>query len=344
MSTKIHATLGPSSSPETTIADLIRVGTDVFRINLSHFPSDDIPETIQLIHRLSGSIGRRVQVAADIRGRKLRIGPLVREPVVLTEGQELLLHGVPEGQEVPGDNRALWFNAPHLAHTLSIGDLILLDDGALRVRVQHIRDSTLVCEVEMGGPLAARSGLNVPGIPLALPPLGPKDERDLDLVTALGIDFVYLSYVETGRDVEELRRALHRRGTTLPITAKIERRTALEHLEEIITSADAVCLARGDLGTEVPLADIPFIQRGLVNKVHAAGKPAILAGEILHSMTIRRLPTRAELTDVVAAIEQRMDGFILSDETAIGIAPVSAVSTLKSLIKNVSHRLRQDHL
>ena len=184
-----------------------------------------------------------------------------------------------------------------------------------------------------------RSGLNVPAVPLALPALTAKDMRDLDVISRLPVDFVYLSYVESDVDIIRLREALAARGRDLPIVAKVERQIAVQRLPEIAAAADAICLARGDLGVEVPLADIPFVQRTAVTQTHAAGKPFILAGEVLYAMIGRQIPARAELTDVAMAVEQGVDGFILSDETAVGIAPAVAVHTLQSLIEAITARL-----
>jgi pyruvate kinase len=226
-----------------------------------------------------------------------------------------------------------------LAGAVPAGADILLDDGAIRLRAMGIYDNRIVCRILVGGALPERSGLNVPAVPLTLPSLTAKDLADLDVITQLPVDFVYLSYVESEADVIRLHAALAERGCDLPVVAKVERQVAVAHLAEIAAAADAICLARGDLGVEVPLADIPFVQRAAVAQTHAAGKPFILAGEVLYAMIGRQIPARAELTDVAAAIEQGVDGFILSDETTIGVAPAVAVRTLHGLIDAISRRL-----
>jgi len=339
MPIEIHATLGPASSERCIIEELLRAGTDVFRLNLSHCQTGTLPELVKLIRKVSQEIRKPVQIAPDIRGRKVRLGPFDKDPISLATGQNYVLYGVVEGQELPGDEHGAWVNDPLLPSKVTLNTPILLDDGALRLRVRVVESHAVICQVEVGGPLPARSGLNIPGVPFDLPPLGFKDLEDLDAISKLGIDAVYLSYVETANDIRILRDALCDRNCPVPIIAKIERRVALTNLDDITATADAICFARGDLGADVPVADLPFIQRQAVAHTHAAGKPFILAGEILYSLISRQIPARAELTDVATALQQRVDGFILSDETAIGIAPVEAVRTLTSLIDGMNRHL-----
>jgi len=217
----------------------------------------------------------------------------------------------------------------------------LLDDGALRLSVVAAQSNRIACRICLGRVLPERSGLNVPAVPLALPALTAKDLSDLDAIGRLPVDFVYLSYVESAADIAHLREALIARRLDLPIVAKVDRQVAVQRLPEIAAAADAICLARGDLGVEVALADIPFVQRAAVAQTHAAGKPFILAGEVLYAMVGRQIPACAELTDVVTAVEQGVHGFILSDETAVGVAPAVAVRTLRSLIEAITARLGQ---
>jgi len=329
---QIHVTLGPASSSPHTIEQLIEAGADVFRLNLSHCSPAELHSLVGLVRAVAHRLAKPVQIAADIRGRKLRLGPFDDQEVTLVAGQEYILHAAEEGAELPGDARQAWVNHPRLVDRLRPGAAILLDDGALRLRVEAVGQADVTCRVEVGGPLPARSGLNIPGVPSDLPPLGRKDFNDLDAIANLPVDAVYLSHVEWADDICLLRQALKERNRPLPIIAKVERRLAIEHLASIIAEADAICLARGDLGVEVPLAEIPLIQRRAVAETHAAGKPFILAGELFYSLVSRQTPARAELTDLFIALEQGVDGFILSDETAIGVAPVNAVQMLRGLI------------
>jgi pyruvate kinase len=339
MPIEIHATLGPASFDDAVIRSLLMAGASAIRLNLSHCDRDSLPGLVDRIRRHSLEVNRSVRIGPDIRGRKLRIGPLVGGQATLVAGRDYDLVCVDEGEELLGDDRAAWVNHPLLAHDLPAGADILLDDGALHLSVVEAQGNHIACRICVGGALPERSGLNVPSVPLALPALTTKDMRDLDVISRLPVDFVYLSYVESGADIAALREALAARGRDLPIVAKVERHVAVQRLPEIAAVADAICLARGDLGVEVPLADIPFVQRAAVAQTHAAGKPFILAGEVLYAMIGRQMPARAELTDVAIAVEQGVDAFILSDETAIGVAPAVAVRTLQTLIDAITARL-----
>lgn len=344
MSIQIHVTLGPASSTDRTIEQLLRAGADVFRINLSHCSPEGLPPLVERIRFLEQKLSKPVRIMPDIRGRKLRLGPFHSDEVMLAAGQEYTLHGVREGEELPGNAREAWVNHPRLAAKVEPGATILLDDGALRLKAEAAEANDVLCRVEIGGPLPARSGLNIPGIPSDLPPIGPKDLKDLDVIARLPVDGVYLSHVEWASDIDVLRQALGERNRSLPVVAKVERRLAVENLDSIIAAADAICLARGDLGVEAPLGDIPSIQRRAAAQTHAAGKPFILAGELFYSLVTRQTPARAELTDLFVALEQGADGFILSDETAVGIDPVNAVQTLTALIREMSAHLSRNSL
>jgi pyruvate kinase len=339
MSIEIHATLGPASFDDAVIRSLLLAGASVIRLNLSHGTRESLPGLVDRVRRLSLEASHPIRIGLDIRGRKLRIGPLAGGQAILVAGHAYDLVCVNEGEELVGDDRAAWVNHPLLAHGLRAGVDILLDDGALRLSVVAAAGNRISCRICVGGVLPERSGLNVPAVPLTLPALTAKDLGDLDVISRLPVDFVYLSYVESGADIAALREALAARGCPVPIVAKVERRVAVQRLPEIAMAADAICLARGDLGVEVPLADIPFVQRAAIAQTHAAGKPFILAGEVLYAMIGRQIPARAELTDVATAVEQGVDGFILSDETAVGVAPAVAVHTLKSLIEAITTRL-----
>ncbi len=222
-------------------------------------------------------------------------------------------------------------NCPTLGEIARPGDEILLDDGALRLHVETVTREAVTCVVAVGGALPERSGFNLPGRAIALPPLTVKDEADLDALATVRPDFVYLSYVETAGDIRALREALARRRLTVPIIAKIERAVALDHIAEIASAVDALCLARGDLGVEVSLPRLPYAQREVVAAAHAAGTPLLLAGEVMLTLVGRSTPSRAELTDIVVAVEQGCAGFVLSDETAIGCDPVAAVRWLRDV-------------
>jgi pyruvate kinase len=248
----------------------------------------------------------------------------------------------PDG-EGPGTTAEATVNYPALPRVVKPGTSILLDDGALRLRVQRVEMEKVRCTVEVGGPLPQRSGANLPGHIISSPALTGKDSNDLDALARLGsppagVDLVYLSYVETEDDLRILRQELAARELNLPVVAKIERAAALEHLHGITAEADSICLARGDLGVEIALPELPYVQREALVVARGSGKPFLLAGEVMHSLTEREIPFRGELTDVVVAVEQGVSGFILSDETAVGVNPVNAVQTLCRLITRAQKR------
>jgi pyruvate kinase len=334
---QIHATLGPASSQYTLLEDLVTAGTDVFRVNLSHYDAARLPGLIQKIRRAGQAVGRPITVGADLRGRKLRLGTFPGESVYLRAGQSFTLVPVGPSSEGPGTVKEATVNYPALPRTAKPGISILLDDGALRLRVERVEMGRVQCTVEVGGPLPQRSGVNLPGHAISSPALTTKDLKDLDTLahlgpTPAGVDLVYLSYVETEDDVSLLRQELAARELNLPVVAKIERAAALARLYSITAQADSICLARGDLGVEIPLPELPYAQREALVAAQRSGKPFLLAGEVLYSLTERQIPFRGELTDVIVAVEQGVSGFILSDETAVGVNPVNAVQTLRRLI------------
>ena len=324
-SPEVHFTLGPASWSGPVLQEIIAAGAAACRINLSHIQPAQLRDWITWVRAAAQAAGRSIRIGLDLRGRKLRIGPLPGGRITLSPGQRFHLLPVDVHAEAPGGPDHASVNWPTLGQTAQPGDVILLDDGLIRLRVEAAVDGQVTCLVERGGPLPERSGFYLPGRQVTLPPLTPKDEADLDALASLQPDFVYLSYVETGEDLPRLREALARRGLSIPVVAKIERAIALQHLTEIAQAADALCLARGDLGVEVPLPELPLIQRRVIAVARRAGTPALLAGEVMYSLVHRHVPTRAELTDMAVALEQGYAGFVLSDETAIGRDPIAAV-------------------
>jgi len=336
MNPEIHFTLGPASWPSHVLQAILEAGVAACRINLSHTRPGQIAAWFSHVRAIATRVGRPLRIGADVRGRKLRIGPLPGGQIELAPGQPFRLIPVDTSDEVMGDAYRVSVNYPELGRIVLQGDAILLDDGALRLRVESARDEEVQCTVEIGGVLPERSGVNVPGRHITLPALTMKDRRDLDALAPLRPDFVYLSYVETADDITLLRRELARRGLHIPIVAKIERAVALEHIEEIARSADALCLARGDLGVEVPLPRLPYVQRQVIAAARRMGTPALLAGEVMFSLVSRQTPYRAEVTDVVVALEQGYRGFVLSDETAVGCDPAGAVRWLHRIAAAVT--------
>ncbi len=320
----IHITYGPAIQSAGILEELLSVGISAVRFNMSHTDCEKIAPIIKSIRDFNPEI----KIGADLRGRKLRIGPLPGGVVHLRDGD--FFKFIPmEGEALIGEGVAS-VNYPLMGVSVSVGDFVLLDDGALRLRVREIKSGEVLCIVERGGMLTERSGLNIPGHAHNMSALTEKDYWDIDGLR--DIDHLYLSYVESGDDIDMLRMEAKKRGIVVPIIAKVELIQAVNNIREIAAKSDGVCIARGDLGVEVSHVRILDTQRYIVRHCRYAKTPVLLAGEVLFSMVSRGVPYRAEVTDVVVALEQGVDGFILSDETAIGCDPVNAVKYLNTLI------------
>jgi pyruvate kinase len=329
----LHITLGPALGDDGLLVEALAAGATACRINLSHCRADDLGSVFGRLRTAFLTCGLELPIGADLRGRKLRIGALPGGAIELAVGSLFRLHPIAVDEEGPGSRDSASVNYPLLGAAARPGDAIALDDGLVRLRVERATADEVGCRVEQGGLLPERSGLAIPGRAIALPALTAKDLVDLDALSRLRPDFVYFSYCETAADIELLRTELARRGLVVPIVAKIERAVALDHLAELVVAADAICLARGDLGVELPLTGLLAAQRRVMAEARAASKPVLLAGEVLYSMvSCRSRPTRAEVTDVLVALEQGAAGFVLSDETAVGRWPVAAVSWLRAFI------------
>ncbi|MEO5355931.1 MAG: pyruvate kinase [Nitrospirae bacterium YQR-1] len=331
---EIHATIGPKSKNEGTLRELIKAGVTAFRLNMSYVAPGEMAGLIDVIRNISST----VRIGADIKGRKLRIGP-IEKPIHLTADSLLTL--IPSETEFTGGATGVCINYPQIAALPAPGTKILLDDGAITLTVTDLTKEAITCRVIKGGQLTSRAGLNLPGIALNLPPLTDKDTEDLSEVSSAGIDFLYFSYVETKEDITALREASKAAGFNVPIVSKVESMYAVKNVTEICGHSDAICIARGDLGVEVPHASLPYVVRDITAAAKAAGKPVLLAGEVMFSLISREVPFRAELTDVVVAIESGIDGFILSDETAVGINPAIAVNYIMSIAKEVYNRVQR---
>ncbi|MBC7225473.1 MAG: pyruvate kinase, partial [Anaerolineae bacterium] len=285
---------------------------------------------VALVRQEADRQGRAVAVLVDLQGRKPRLGALLGGEVRLEPGQAFALQS---GSGV-GDAQGAFLDCEGGMLDLREGDEVLLDDGALRLRVEAVQEGERArCRVEVGGVLREGSGVCVPGRPLGLPALRSTDLEALDEALRVGVDFLYFSYVERAADVRFLRRELAARRARMPIVAKVERGEALRNLAGILEEADGICLARGDLGVEVPPGDLPRIQAEVVAAARRAGKLVVLGGEVLQSMVVHPRPFRAEATDVAVAVQQGVDAIVLSDETAVGRDPVGAVQTLLEMLR-----------
>jgi pyruvate kinase len=323
--TKIVATIGPASRDPDTLARMVEAGLDVARLNFSHGDRDLHAENAARVRAASAAVGRPVAILQDLPGPKLRIGPLVDDRVELKPGERLVLVC---GTTEPGDGERMSVSWGGLADCVDPEDVIYLADGAIRLRVDRIRNGDCEVEtmVEVGGSVASRQGLNIPGNTRGLAAV---PEEDLDMLRfgeSIGVDVVALSFVRSADDVEHVRR-----HTRLPLVAKIEKPQAVDNAEEIIRAADTVMVARGDLGIELPIEDVPIVQKQLLRIAGRLARPSITATQMLDSMVSSSRPTRAEATDVANAILDGTDAVMLSQETAVGAYPIEAVEMMASI-------------
>ncbi len=330
---KIIATLGPNTATEEMIRDLILAGANIFRLNQSHSKGDvqALEQLIQTIRIVSQSLKRPVGILADLQGPKLRTGLLQdHKPVTLKPGETTLLTASSE----PGEPGRITTEALELLKALQADDLVLIDDGRLRLKVsKRIDDHTVECRIIQGGDLKERKGINVPTVSLAFDALTEKDKADALTCVKAGVDFLALSFVRHPEDVIRLRDFVLNRGLLCPpIIAKIEKPQAVDHIDAIIDEADGIMVARGDLGVELPPERVPGVQKMLIHKANCAGKPVIVATQMLESMISSLEPTRAETTDVYNAVFDGADVLMLSGETAVGEHPVQAVAMMTRVI------------
>jgi len=322
--TKIICTIGPASRDPRTLERLMEAGMNVCRLNFSHGTHAEHAALIRDIRALSERLDKPVAILQDLAGPKIRTGEMGAGEVELVEGAELVL----TSRDVPGDAREVGLTYPDLPSAVRPGDTILLADGAMALEVLESDAVDIRCRVVTGGSLGSHKGINLPGRTLDVPVLGSKDRADLEFGLAEGVDFVALSFVRTARDVETAREAIARAGCDTPLIAKIEKFEALENIDAIVAAADGVMVARGDLGVEIPLEQVPRAQKMIIAKANAAAKPVITATQMLKSMVEAPRPTRAEVTDVANAIYDGTDGVMLSEETAMGRYPVEAVEVM----------------
>jgi pyruvate kinase len=326
--TKIVATLGPASTGAETIGRLFEMGADVFRLNFSHGTHADHAANIATVRALEAKTGRQIGLLADVQGPKLRVGRFGGGRVHLSTGQTFILDQDP----TPGNARRVQLPHPEIIAAAGGGTTLLLDDGKLRLRVSHNRGGHLECEVVTGGPLSDRKGVNVPDILLEIPALTEKDRRDMAFALDQGVDFIGLSFVQRPEDVAEASAIADGRAW---IVSKIEKPQALDQLEAIVALSDAVMVARGDLGVELPPEEVPLAQKRIVRTSREAGKPVIVATQMLESMMTAPAPTRAEASDVAGAVFDGADAVMLSGETAAGQYPAEAVAMMDRIVTRV---------
>ncbi len=325
---KIVATLGPASETKEMIESLHRAGADVFRLNMSHGSHDEIRAKHAAIRQVEEDTGSAIAILADLQGPKLRVGVFANGSEELTEGAMFRL----DLDEVEGDARRVCLPHPEIFAALKAGASLLVNDGKIRLKVKTCGADFAECEVVTGGTISNRKGVNVPDVVLPLAALSDKDRADLEFVCDLGVDWLALSFVQRPEDVIEARKLAKGRAAIL---SKIEKPSAVDRFEDILDASDGIMVARGDLGVELPVQAVPPIQKRLVRRCRAVGKPVIVATQMLESMIESPMPTRAEVSDVATAIYEGADAVMLSAESAAGSYPIEAVSTMDKVATEV---------
>ncbi len=328
--TKICATIGPACEKVETIVEMIRAGMNMARLNFSHGDYQSHAKAIQHIRQAAEVVGEKILIMQDLQGPKIRVGLLPEAGVQITTGQELIFDtgtSTHEGGIIPLDH-------PELHQFVKPGDRMLIDDGRLEVKIMKVQDTKIMAEVVEAGVITSHKGLNFPDSNLQISPISNKDIEDLKFGLEQGVDFVALSFVSLAEDIKQLRNLIteFKTSSSVKIIAKIERQAAVKNLKEIVEASDMVMVARGDLGLEIPEAEVPVVQKQIIEMAHQASKPVIVATQMLDSMRESTRPTRAEVSDVANAVIDRADYLMLSNETATGKHPVLAVKTMAEII------------
>ena len=334
---KIVCTLGPATSTPEQIRQLVDAGMDVARLNMSHGSHEDHARSYRLVREASDATGHGVGIFADLQGPKIRLETFADGPVRLEVGQTWTI----TTRDVPGDAEICGTTYKGLPGDVAAGDPILIDDGKIRLKVVEVSDTDVTTEVVVGGPVSNNKGINLPGVAVSVPALSEKDIEDLRFALHLSVDFVALSFVRSAADAEDVREVMREEGVMVPLIAKIEKPQAIENVDEIIKAFDGFMVARGDLGVECPLEDVPFIQKRIVEKARRNAKPVIVATQMLESMITNPAPTRAEASDVANAVLDGADAVMLSGETSVGAHPFEAVRIMSRIIGSTEdHELK----
>ncbi len=321
-------TLGPATSSERRIRELVYAGMDVARLNMSHGTHADHAETYRLVREAADASGHGVGIFADLQGPKIRLATFADGHAVLSRGQRWTI----TTRDVPGDGEVAGTTYQGLPGDVKPGDPILIDDGKVRLRVVAVDGTDVVTEVLVGGPVSNNKGINLPGVAVSVPALSVKDIADLRFALSLSVDFIALSFVRNAADAEDVRAIMREEGVLLPVIAKIEKPQAIDNLDEVVRAFDGFMVARGDLGVECPLEDVPFLQKKVVDKARLNAKPVIVATQMLESMITNPAPTRAEASDVANAVLDGADAVMLSGETSVGDHPIHTVETMARII------------
>lgn len=332
--TKIIATLGPASSTEATILELVRAGVDIFRINFSHADYQLVKKNVEIIRKINKEYGFSVGILGDLQGPKLRIGT-VKEGSYLNPGDILTF----TNEKIEGDATRVYMTYQKFPGDVKVGERILIDDGKLVLEVLETNGiDTVKAKTIQGGPLSSKKGVNLPNTNVSLPALTEKDVEDANFILDLQLDWIALSFVRHAQDIKDLRNLIDHHPTNhfrTPIIAKIEKPEGVKNIDEILMECDGLMVARGDLGVEVPMEEVPAIQKTLVRKARAHAKPIIIATQMMETMINSLTPTRAEVNDVANSVLDGADAVMLSGETSVGKYPVEVVKNVSKIVKNI---------
>jgi pyruvate kinase len=327
---KIVCTLGPAVNTPERIRALVDAGMDVARMNLSHGSHAEHEEVYRMVRRASDEAGHGVGIIADLQGPKIRLGKVDAGPHLLAEGEEFTI----TTRSVPGDSAICSTTYAGLPGDVEKGDQILIDDGRVRLEVLEVDSTDVRTRVRVPGPISSNKGINLPGVAVSVPALSAKDVEDLRWALHLRADFIALSFVRSAADVEDVRAVMREEDVFLPVVAKIEKPQAIDDIEEIVDAFDGFMVARGDLGVECPLEDVPFLQKQVIDVARRHAKPVIVATQMLDSMISSPRPTRAEASDVANAVLDGADAVMLSGETSVGTYPIQTVQTMARIIES----------
>ncbi len=329
--TKIVCTLGPATATEDRIRELVESGMDVARLNFSHGEHADHAENYKKVRQASYHLGRAVGILADLQGPKIRLGRFVEDRTVWATGEEVRI----TVDDIVGTHDRVSTTYKELASDAKPGDRLLVDDGKIGLTVTGVEGNDVICRVTEGGPVSNNKGVSLPGMDVSVPALSEKDIEDLEFALKLGVDFIALSFVRSASDVELVHDVMDRVGRRVPVIGKLEKPEAIDNLEAIVLAFDAVMVARGDLGVELPLEQVPIVQKRAIQMARENAKPVIVATQMLESMIENSRPTRAEASDVANAVLDGADAVMLSGETSVGAYPIETVRTMARIVHAV---------
>jgi pyruvate kinase len=328
---KIVCTLGPATSSPEQVTALVEAGMDVARLNFSHGAHEHHAAAYELVRKASDATGHAVAVLADLQGPKIRLGTFAEGPVEWPTGAQVII----TVEDVHGTAERVSTTYKNLSDDVRVGDRLLVDDGKLALTVVRVEGPDVICLVVEGGEVSNNKGLSLPGVAVSVPALSDKDEDDLRFALHLGVDFIALSFVRSPDDVELVRDIMRQEDISIPVIAKLEKPEAVENLEAIVEAFDGIMVARGDLGVELALEQVPLVQKRAIQAARERNKPVIVATQMLESMIQNSRPTRAEASDVANAVLDGADAVMLSGETSVGAHPVGAVRTMERIIDAV---------